>query len=566
MNVADYLVDVLIEKNVTDVFGIPGGVVLEFLYAMRRRNSEISAHLSFHEQCSVFSAFGYARATKGLGVAYATKGPGITNMVTGVADAYCDSIPVIIITGHSDIAPINGMRVAADQEIDTIGMFSGITKYCKRVDNVKDVRYEIERACFEAMNGRKGPVLLDIHSKVLSKQIEVSKLRRFEVKKQKKISLSIAKKTIVTEILNSKRPLFLIGDGLRGSPAISQLGQIAEQNNIPILSTRFSQDLLPKSTKHFGYIGSKGLRYSNFILSKSDLIITLGNRMSFPVNSESWEIVFNKTRILRVDIDKAELTRKIPGSTSFAIDFNQLLSELEGVNMPYDNDDTWLKTCSIIKEELLMEDCGYPITAISEVLKSIPADQTIVSDVGNHEYWLCRAYAYAGCSNSAIYSKSFGAMASSIGKAIGVYYGTGKPVTCFVGDQGLQMNIQELQYVASHQLPITIVLLNNYSSGMIRSREKQRYGEDFIHTTLESGYSVPDFCIIAEGYGIKSHTVDQFNFIKICSILSKPPYTRMLEIRVDPSIQMIPDTPQGNPFQKMSPELDDNKFMLLDKI
>jgi acetolactate synthase I/II/III large subunit len=565
MNVADFLVDVLIKKNVKDVFGIPGGVVLEFLYAMRRRKSEITTHLSFHEQCSVFSAFGYARATNGLGAAYATRGPGITNMVTGVADSYCDSIPVIIITGHSDIAPVNGMRVAADQEIDTVGMFSGITKYCVRIDDAKDIRYELERACFEAMNGRKGPVLLDIHSKVLSEQVEVSKLRRFKVQKQKKLSPSIAKKTIVTEILNSKRPLFLIGDGLRGSLAINQLGQIAEQNNIPILSSRFSQDLLPKSTKHFGYIGSHGLRYSNFILSKSDLIITLGNRMSFPVNSESWAKVFNKTRILRVDIDESELTRKIPGSASFAMDFNQLLSELEGVHMPYDDDNSWLKTCSIIKKELLMEDFGYPITAISEILKSIPADQTIVSDVGNHEYWLCRAYAL-GCSNSAIYSKSFGAMASSIGKAIGIHHGTGKPVTCFVGDQGLQMNIQELQYVASQQLPITIVLLNNYSSGMIRSREKQRYGEDFIHTTLESGYSVPDFCSLAEGYGIKSYTVDQSNFIKIHSILSKPPHTRMIEIRVDPSIEMIPYTPRGNPFQKMSPELDDDKFMLLDKI
>jgi len=560
MNVADYLVDVLIKKNVKDVFGIPGGVVLEFLYAIRRRNREITAHLGFHEQNSIFSACGNARATEELGVAYATRGPGITNMVTGITDAYCDSIPVVIITGHSDMPPVNGMRVTSDQEIDTIGMFSNITKYCVRIDDVKDVCYELEKACFMAMNGRKGPVLIDVHSKVLSEQVKVSELKQFKIKNRHKVLPGDAKKGIINELLGSKRPLFLIGDGFRGISAINKLTQIAERNNIPILSSRFSQDLVSKSSKYFGYIGSHGLRYSNFILSKADLIITLGNRMSFPENSESYAKVFNSAHIIRIDIDEAELTRKIPGGVSFVIDLNQLLSELKGVDMPYIDNGTWLKTCSTLKEKLLMEDFGYPINAIAEVLKSIPADQMIVSDVGNNEYWLCRAYAYRQCSNLVIYSKSFGAMGSSIGKAIGMYYGTRKPVVCFVGDQALQMNIQEFQHLASQQLPITIVLLNNYSSGMIRSREKQRYGEDFIHTTLESGYSVPDFCSLAEGYGIKAYTVDQFDFMKIETILLSRSCAQLLEIRVDPSIEMIPRTAWGDPFQKMSPQLDNDEY------
>ena len=184
MTGSDFIVDLLIKQKVSDVFGIPGGVVLDFLYALNRRAPKIMAHLNFHEQNSVSSAIGFAKASNNLGVAYATRGPGITNMVTGVADAYCDSIPILIITGHSATYPEKGMRVTYDQEINVVNMFSGITKYAERIDCVEDLRYKFERACFESMDGRKGPVLLDINSNVLSSRIELTKLPSFLIKKK----------------------------------------------------------------------------------------------------------------------------------------------------------------------------------------------------------------------------------------------------------------------------------------------------------------------------------------------------------------------------------------------
>jgi acetolactate synthase I/II/III large subunit len=566
MTGSDFIVDILIKQNVSDVFGIPGGVVLDFLYAMNRRSSEIKTHLNFHEQNSIYSASGYAWASNNLGVAYATRGPGITNMVTGVADAYCDSIPVLIITGHSATLPENGMRVTYDQEIDVIKMYSGITKYAERIDRIEDMRCKLEQACFEAMNGRKGPVLLDIHTGVFSAHLDADKLPPFSIKRNSETSTDIATRTIIQAISGSKRPVFLVGDGFRGTKSIEQITEIAERSNIPILSSRFSQDLFQSSESFFGYVGSKGLRHSNFILSKSDLIIVIGNRMTFPLQSKSFAKIVNDVPKIRIEIDKTELNRIFPRCKSYVMDLVQVVYNLTREKITYINNKVWMGVCSEIENKLFMKDVAYPVTAIAEILKSIHTDQIIVSDVGNHEYWLCRASAHMNCTNSIFYSKSFGALGSSLAKSIGVYFSTRKPVYCFIGDQGFQMSIQELQHIAEKQLPITIILLNNFSSGMIRSREKIKYGQHFVHTTLESGYSVPDFCAVAKSYGIKTYTLDQYDYQEINSLIVDNNSPKLVEIKIDESIELIPYTPKGNLFQNMSPPIDNSLYRTLEDL
>ena len=565
MTGSDFIVDLLIKQKVSDVFGIPGGVVLDFLYAMNRRPSKITTHLNFHEQNSVSSASGFARASNNIGVAYATRGPGITNMVTGVADAYCDSIPILIITGHSATLPEKGMRVTYDQEIDVVKMFSGITKYAERIDNIEDLRYKLEQACFEAMDGRKGPVLLDINSNVLSAKIDPDTLPSFLIKKNKEALEDNATQAIIQSISTSKRPVFLLGDGFRGTESIEQIKEIAEQNNIPILSSRFSQDLFQSSSSFFGYVATKGLRYSNFILSKSDLIIVIGNRMTFPIKSKSWAKIVNDIPKIRIEIDPTELNREFPNCNSYVTDLIKVVYNLRMEKITYINDKLWMGVCNEIKNKLFIHDVAYPVTAISEILKSVHPDNIIVSDVGNHEYWLCRASAYIKCINSTFYSKSFGALGSSLAKSIGAYYSTRKPVYCFIGDQGLQMSIQELQFIAVRQLPITIILLNNFSSGMIRSREKVKYGKDFfpLHTTLDSGYSVPDFCAVTKSYGIETYTFDQYSYEKVNSLLAYNNSPKLIEIKIDSSIELIAYTPMGNLLQNMSPPIDNSLQTML---
>jgi acetolactate synthase-1/2/3 large subunit len=568
MKGADFIVDVLIKQKVTDVFGIPGGVILDFLYAMNRRSPKIMTHLNFHEQNSVSSALGFAKASNNLGVAYATRGPGITNMVTGVADAYCDSIPILILTAHSATIPKKGMRVTYDQEIDVVKMFSAITKYAERIDNIEDLRYKLEQACFEAMDGRKGPVLLDINSEVLSAKIDPDTLPSFEIQNDKEGLKDEAARAIIQSISNSKRPVFLLGDGFRGTESIKQIKEIAEDNKIPILSSRFSQDLFQSSSAFFGYVATKGLRYSNFILSKSDLIIVIGNRMAFPIESNSWTKIVNDIPKIRIEIDPTELNREFPNCICYVTDLVKLVYNLRKEKIAYNNDKHWIGVCNKIKYELFEHDVAYPVTAILEVLKSIHSDNIIVSDVGNHEYWLCRASAYIKCTNSTFYSKSFGALGSSLARSIGAYYSTLKPVYCFIGDQGLQMSIQELQFIAVKQLPITIILLNNFSSGMIRSREKVKYGQDFfpLHTTLDSGYSVPDFCAVTKSYGIKAFTFDQYNYEEANSLLLDNDSPKLIEIKIDPSIELIASTKKGELLQNMAPTINESLYRMLEDL
>lgn len=568
MTGADFIVDILIKQKVSDVFGIPGGVVLDFLYAMNRRPTEIMTHLNFHEQNSVSCASGFAKASNKIGVAYATRGPGITNMVTGVADAYCDSIPILIITGHSATLPEKGMRVTYDQEIDVVKMFSGITKYAERIDNIEDLRYKLEQACFEAMGGRKGPVILDINSKVLSAKIDPETLPSFLIKKNKETLIDNVTRAIIESISISKRPVFLLGDGFRGTESIKQIKAIAEHNNIPILSSRFSQDLFQSSSSFFGYVATKGLRYSNYILSKSDLIIVIGHRMAFPIKSKSWTKIVNDIPKIRIEIDPTELNREFPNCTSYVMDLVKVVCNLRKEKITYVNDKSWIGVCNEIKNKLFKYDVAYPVTAISEILKSVRSDNIIVSDVGNHEYWLCRASSYIKCINSTFYSKSFGALGSSLAKSIGAYYSTLKPVYCFIGDQGLQLSIQELQFIAARKLPITIILLNNFSSGMIRSREKVKYGQDFfpLHTTLDSGYSVPDFCAVTKSYGIDAYTFDQNNYEKANSLLLENYSPKLIEFKINSSIELIAFTKMGDLLQNMSPSIDNSLQRTLENL
>jgi len=556
--VSDFIINFLIKKKITDIFGIPGEIIFQFLYAADRRKPKINSHLNFHEQNSCFAAIGYARSSNKLGVAYATRGPGITNMVTAVADAYNDSVPIMVITAHAGDVPKNKMRVISDQEIDTMHIFKNITKYCARIDNVNDAQFHIEKAYFEAMNGRRGQVILDFNKKIFSKKISINKKFRYKkdktsIEKIKKISNIINK-----NIQQSKSPIFLVGDGFRYTNSSNKLIEFSEKNKIPILSSRFCQDLFLKSKIFFGYFSSHGQRDANLILSKSDLIVSLGHRLLFLNNkSKSFKNAFQK-KIIRIDIDAAELKRKVSTSINYNIKLEKIVNQLKNKKIEYINKSKWLNYCKNVKKKFFKEDLGYPITLIISILKNIKRNIHIISDVGNNEFWLCRAYAYTKCINPIIYSKSYGTMGSSIGKAIGTYYATKKPVMCFIGDQALQMLSSELQFIFSNKLPITIVLLNNSSSGMIRSKQKVRYGNHFIHTTLDSGYSTPNFSKIIKSYNIKYYNIKKNDEKKIANILKNQKKPKLIEVKINPNIELIPHIPIGNEFQNLSPNIKRN--------
>lgn len=565
MKLGDFVVGLLVDKGVSDVFGLPGGVVLGLLYALDNRKDEIKTHLMQHEQSAVYAAAGFAKSSGKVGVAYVTRGPGFTNALSAITDAYCDSTPVIVFTGHSSNVQVPDMRVFYDQEIDTVSIVQSICKLCLRIDDIADAKQKIVEAFDIAKDGRPGPVVVDIDSSLYGNNINLNKDDLVGVASfpSKNDGVKYAGQ-IIELLITHKRPVLFVGDGFRNSASVDQLIGFAERSKIPILSSRFVQDLFSGTDQYFGYIGSHGLRSGNFILSKADLIIGLGNRMVYPTNSKTWAKI--SAKFVRVDIDQAEFGRNIPDCLDIHADLKDVVKGLGESPVEITNFNHWSNICSQVSETLSNVDSGFPIEFLRCVLDSLGRETTIVSDVGNNEFWLCRAYAMSSCRSRMLFSKSFGAMGSSIGKAIGVYYATKEPVVCFIGDQALQMCTYDLHFVSEHSLPITIVLLNNEASGMIRSRELARYGDRFIQTTIESGYTLPNLARIAQAYGLECFSFNEYTYLSIKSIDLEKSKPLFIELCVDSDLELIPSIPSGNPMQQMTPKLKDAVFKNLDRL
>lgn len=564
MRADDWIVDFLLKHGVTDVFGIPGVVVMDFLYAVDKRKPAITPHLNYHEQGAAFAACGYAQATGKLGVAYATRGPGFTNMLTAIADAYYDSVPVMFFTAHSTLELESDMRVLNNQEIDTVSFAKGITKKAVRIDRIDELQDKLVEAYKEATTGRKGPVFIDIYNALFSK--DVSNMDVLEVLDELENDIvADYVKTVEESIKDSKRPVFLIGNGTRGGNHAELIEQIADKFAIPVLSSRGAQDIIPWSHRYYGFIGSRATRYSNFILSKSDLIIAIGNRLSFPKMSKSFLPVTEKAKMIRIDIDKSEFKRDIPNSIAFRLDSGHALSALLEADINYPGAADWIKVCDVLKEKLSRWDSNSVIRIIMEIIGNTDSEMPIVCDVGNHSFWVSTAYTYQDASNRIMYSGSFGTLGSALPKAIGAYYSTGKPCVCFTGDQGIQFNIQELQYIVSHKVPITVVILNNSSSGMIMEREVAKYGEHLIHTTTDSGYSYPDFKKVAVCYGLEYCCIDRSDELQTLPAIDFSQPT-LVEIMIDKDTALEPGLPVGKVCQDLSPELPRKLYEELERL
>ncbi len=562
MKLTQYLVERLVEYKVTDVFGIPGGVILDFIYELDK-HEQISVHLSFHEQAAAYAACGYAQSSGKLGVAYATKGPGVTNMFTAIAEAYYDSLPVLFITAHSQNLLDHKLRIQNEQEIDHSMLVAPITKYSKRVDTVEDAIRAIKIGCREAMSGRKGPVLLDFSNKIFPCEIEPPfKDTSFERlnKNEKVVHECIT--DIIKALERSKRPIFLIGDGVRLSKTERDIASIAARLHIPILSSRFSQDVVSKCKQYFGYIGSHGLRYSNFILSKTDCIISLGNRLAFRTDSASFKAITDKAQIIRVDIDCSEFNRKIPNSSEYCIDLKTFVKEFNQIELLHKNNE-WINICHILKEKLENCDINFGVEALAAFINMLQEEETIVCDIGNNELLASRAYAISGNGKKLLHSKAFKTVGSAIGKAIGAYYANQKRVLCIVGDQGFQFNIQELQYVKANRLPIIFVVCNNNASEMLKDAELRQGYEYNLHTTINSGYSHPNFQKIANAYGINYLAIRDLDIVKNEIFEDEP---QIIELFLDSRCEIHQCLPKGYPCQMFVPEIDKEMYDYLNDL
>ena len=558
MKVSEYIVSRLVKDDVTDAFGVPGGVILKLLYAMEE-NSKIVPHLMTNEQSAGFAACGYAQASGKLGVAYATRGPGITNMMTCIAEAYQESLPVIFITAHGKRTETK-TRFEDNQELEIVNSVLNITKYAVSIDEIETVSYEIDKACKIALDERKGPVLVDILSSLYDKEIEKSEISDYTgIKKNEAVDCSSIIDKVKESIEEAKRPIILIGDGIRNLVSPNEMEKFSENLKIPIISSRGSQDILMQSQYYYGYIGSHGTRYSNFILSKTDLIIVLGNRLAFPLKSESYAPVIEKVRMIRFDIDENEFTREIKNADNYKIDVKELIEYVVRNNIIIETHMDWIEVCDRLKEELEEYDKPEPVKRLEKYFRNQNSEKVYVVDVGNNEFFSSRAIEAAHPKGMMLCSKTYGTLGVALGRAIGAYYATKKEVICIMGDQGFQYNTQDLQYIARHKLPIDVVVLNNRSSGMIADHEHQLFGEKFVHVNENCDYFVPDLALISKAYGFCYRT----DCDKNCE---KQQFNILYEIKYPRDISLVPNLPKGNVCQNMEPLMENDKYTMLDQI
>ena len=556
MKVSDYIVAFLADKGITDAFGYPGGMVTHLMDSFSKQD-KIRAHVSYHEQASAFSACGYAQIARLPGVAYATSGPGATNFITGIANAYFDSIPCIFITGQVNTYESKAdkkVRQKGFQETDIIQIADSITKYAFQITDEKDVRYQLEKAYHFAMSGRPGPVLLDIPMNIQRQEIEPEKLKSFFAEEEEHTCGELLSQAL-SMLYDSKRPCILIGAGVKQSWQTKPVRKMIEKLGIPVLSSMLAFDVCKTSPLFYGFVGAYGDRTANFILAKSDLIISIGSRLDIRQTGSVTENFAPNAKLVRIDIDKDEMSNKIKENElqiqthlKNAVDWFSEKTDIGRIKVQ-----PWIEICKTIAEKLDGADTEAPHRIIKAISNLIPDGIVITTDVGQNQVWIAQAFD-AKENQEILFSGGHGAMGYSLPAAIGSYYASNKKVVCFSGDGGIQMNIQELQFIKRENLPIKIIILNNHSLGMIRHFQEMYFEKNYAQTVESKGYSSPSFSKIAFAYDIPYHQVLSEEDLNVSLFNDDGP--AIIEVVLEGDTYVFPKLAMNKPSQDQDPPLD----------
>ena len=504
VKVSDIIIEFLISKGITDMFGYPGGVVCHIMDSASKYAGQISIHSLYHEQAAAFAACGYSQETCNVGVAYATSGPGATNLITGIANAYYDSIPVIFITGQTDTYALKGelpIRQKGFQETDIVAMVNSITKYAAQINRAEDIYYYLNEAYYSATEGNPGPVLLDIPADIQRAEVSTENNNAKKLCKDENDYNKLCQ-IIRNELEHSERPCLLVGNAVKQSGAVQDIRLLINKLNIPTVFSMPAFDVMPFFNElNFGFIGANGHRYANFVLGKSDLIITIGSRLDLKQVGNNRRNFVPEAKIIRIDIDSNEFQYPVHG------DEVQLIGDLRKViSCLNDNDCTlkrtdnvWVEKCKYIKKKLYTYDEEEYTAIIKKIGDHIPDNTVITSDVGQSQVWLAQQLKVKDKQHVHM-SAGHGSMGYSLPAAIGAYYASKKKVYSFNGDGGIQMNIQELQFLNRERIPIVVIIINNHSLGMIRGFQEANFNKNYIHTVEGTGYAAPDFSAIAKAY------------------------------------------------------------------
>lgn len=565
MKVTTYITQFLKSKGIDTVFELQGGMITRIIDEIHHQGgiTIVSVH---HEQAAAFAADAYSRVKNKPGVALATSGPGATNLITGIGNCYFDSVPAIFITGQVNLNEQKGnrpIRQLGFQETDIVSIVKPITKAAYAVTKAEDISSILNEAYNISIEGRPGPVLIDIPMNIQNSECE-----DFEVKERKVIEVDISSDDIENfidklkiELKIAQKPLLLLGRGVRVAGMVTEVRQFVSELNIPVVMSLNGTDLIPYDhPNRVGFIGAYGNRWSNYALGTCDLLLVLGSRLDLRQTGADIP-TFNKgKRVFHVDIEKGELNNRIPAYASLHSDLKSFIQVIKHKEIEPFLKNEWIKE---IKEQKDKRDDTMELNSINGInpnkfihLLSQNSKQAnaYTIDVGNNQMWAAQSIEL---SEEQIFltSGGMGAMGYSLPAAVGACFALGKkPVVSISGDGGFQINIQELQTIKRNELPIKIIILNNHCLGMIRQFQDSYFDSQYTSTVW--GYSAPDFVAVANAYGIKALRIEKENQLNIAftKMWEDPNEPFLLDVSLDIHTNVFPKMLFGNPLTEMEGE------------
>ena len=507
---AEIVVECLKEQGVDTVFGYPGGSILNIYDALYKHQDEITHILTSHEQGAAHAADGYARATGKVGVCLATSGPGATNLVTGIATAYMDSIPIVAITCNVGVSLLGRDSF---QEIDIAGVTMPITKYNFIVKDITKLASVIRRAFVIAKSGRPGPVLVDITKDVTANSYDYEYQEPEAVPRQSDTIEEEDLELALMMIKNSQKPFIFVGGGANLADAADEVRLFAKKVHAPVADSLMGKGAFDGTDELYtGMVGMHGTKTSNFGITECDLLIVLGARFSDRVTGNTAKFAKN-ARILQLDIDAAEINKNVRTDASVIGDLKVILRKLNARLDPQ-NHDEWISHIERLKD---MYPLNYNkdiltgpavVEAIYEVTKG---DAIIVTEVGQHQMWAAQYYKYKN-PHTLLTSGGLGTMGYGLGAAIGAKMGKkDKYVFNIAGDGCFRMNMNEIATATRYNIPVIQVVVNNHVLGMVRQWQTLYYGKRYSHTILNDHV---DFVKVAEAMGAKGGRVTKKEELK----------------------------------------------------
>ncbi len=535
LNGAEIVIECLKEQGVDTVFGYPGGAILNVYDALYKHQDEIRHILTSHEQGASHAADGYARATGKVGVCLATSGPGATNLVTGIATAYMDSIPIVAITCNVGV-PLLGKD--SFQEIDITGITMPITKYNFIVKDIHDLAPTIRKAFRIAQKGRPGPVLIDIPKDITADSVEYEPVKPEPVVKYEKDICMEDVETALELIQQSKRPYIFVGGGAVLSGAAEELREFVKRVQAPVCDSLMGKGAFPGTDSLYtGMLGMHGTKTSNYGVSGCDLLIVIGARFSDRVTGNASRFAKN-AKILQFDIDVAEMNKNVLITEGVVGDVKEVLQILNA-RLPQLNHDDWIQKIQEYKEK-------YPMTyhqdvltgpgVVEEVYRQTKGEALIVTEVGQNQMWAAQYYKYTE-PRTFISSGGLGTMGYGLGAAIGAKCGRPeKTVVNIAGDGCFRMNMNEIATAVRCRIPIIEVIVNNHVLGMVRQWQDLFYEKRYSATVLNDQV---DFVKVAEAMGAEAYravTMEEFREVFARALESDGPVVIDCQIDCDEKV------------------------------